>query len=354
MRAIHQLVAGFTHGDAISNQARALMRLFGSWGCRSGIFCETRRILPELRGQVRDARECAAECGPGDVAVLHLSVGSAVNEIFAQLPCKKAIIYHNITPAHYFKGVNEETARLLELGREQMKSLAALDAAVMADSRFNAAELETAGYRDVSVVPLLLDLPLPSGGRGGFFGDGKASLLFVGRCVPNKKLERVLYAFYFFQKYVKSDSRLVFAGSYAGAERYYFLLQSLVRKLALRNVIFTGSLPAAELEALYRSCSAFVCMSEHEGFCIPLLEGMSRGLPVLAYAAAAVPETMDGAGVLMREKRFDLASEMLAALCGDGALRAAVLAGQNARIERYRRLNPALKLRARLAPLLEG
>lgn len=356
MKALHQFVAGFTHGDAISNEALVLRGLFRSWGCESDIFCETRRILPELRNEAKDAAAYRAAAKPDDVVLLHLSVGSIVNQVFADLPCRKAILYHNITPAEYFRGIQEEIARLLAQGREQMKSLAGKAAVVMADSGFNAAELRELGYGEVSVLPLVLDLQrlraAPNRAMRKRLDDGLVNVLFVGRCVPNKRLEDCLTAFYYFQKYVEPESRFIHAGSFAGTEQYHALLLTMTRDLHLRNIELLGAVRQDELNACYRASHLFLSMSEHEGFCIPVIEAMASDLPVLAFDAAAVPETMDGAGVLVREKRWDLVAEMMGRLVKDPALRGAVIEGQRRRMARYEQRDLAAELRARLGPLL--
>jgi glycosyltransferase involved in cell wall biosynthesis len=184
------------------------------------------------------------------------------------------------------------------------------------------------------------------------YGDGKVNVLFVGRCAPNKKLEDVLMAFAVFQKAVCRNSRLIHAGSFAGTERYHHVLVAMARELQVSDVVFAGAVSQAELLACYRSAHAFLCLSEHEGFCIPLLEAMLHGVPVLAYAAAAVPETMDGAGILFDRKEWGAVAEMLGRVTAPGPLRDAVLAGQAARVERFRRRDPEAELRALLTPLL--
>jgi glycosyltransferase involved in cell wall biosynthesis len=175
----------------------------------------------------------------------------------------------------------------------------------------------------------------------------------VGRCAPNKRIDDLLNAFAYFQAGVQPESRLIHVGSFAGTERYYYLLLTRVREMGLNNVHFAGAVPQAELNAYYACAHVFLCMSEHEGFCIPLIESMVHDVPVLAYAAGAVPETLDGAGVLFRDKAFDLVSEMMARLSEDSGLRAAVIAGQRNRLERYRARDLAAELAKHLAPLLE-
>ncbi len=356
MPAIHQLVAGFNRGDAISNEATVMRDVFRGWGYASDIWCETRRILPELRGEARELEGLAAVCRPDDVVLLHLSIGSPVNLVFPALPGRKALLYHNITPAEYFSLVQPATAQLLAKGREQARALAGIAAIRLADSRYNADELEALGHGRTEVLPLILDydrLRLPPDRRTlAQYDDGRTNVLFVGRCAPNKKLEDVLAAFACFQKAVDPQARLILAGSFAGTERYQRLLVGMARELRLNEVVFTGAIPQAELNACYRAARVFLCMSEHEGFCIPLVEALVHRVPILAYAAAAVPETLAGAGVLFAEKSFPAVAEMLARLAQPGALREAVLAGQDTRLKQFRGRDLAAELRRHLAPVL--
>ncbi len=339
MRAIHQFTAGYANGDAISNEARVLRAMFRSWGAASDIFCEKKRILPELRKDARDLAEAAEAIRPGDVVVLHLSIGSPANEIFARLKCRKVILYHNITPPEFFRGIQAEIEAHLKTGIEQIRALAGVADLNLAVSAFNARELAAMGYRDVRVMPMHLD-------RGQWegpldrrvleeFDDGKTNILFVGRGAPNKRIEDLLFTLYYVQRYTDPDARLIHVGSYAGLERYHALLRTKAVELKLRNVVFAGSVPPDALRAYYKAATLFLCMSEHEGFCIPLIEAMAHRVPVAAFAAAAVPDTMDGAGVLVREKRFDVLAELVARIAGDAALREAIIAAQSARVQRY-------------------
>ncbi|TAN35605.1 MAG: glycosyltransferase [Verrucomicrobia bacterium] len=357
MAAIHQLVAGFSQGDAISNEARKLRRLFQSWGFASEIFCERQRILPELRREARDVTTAAQVVQPGDIALLHLSIGSPINEIFRQLNCRKALRYHNITPPEFFEDFFEPVARQLRTGREQLRTLAGAAEVNLAVSEFNAAELRAAGYGAVGVLPLMLDFAQLRGAASAAtlakYDDGRVNILFVGRGVPNKRIEDLLATFYYFQRYVEPNSRLIHVGSYAGLERYEALVFTRTRELQLAHVELTGSLPQAELNGCYRSAHAFLCMSEHEGFCIPLIEALVNDVPVLAYAAGAVPETLAGAGVLVKEKRFDLIAEMLGRLVHDERLRIAVRARQRERLASYENRNLESELRTHLALLLK-
>jgi glycosyltransferase involved in cell wall biosynthesis len=226
----------------------------------------------------------------------------------------------------------------------------------LADSAYNAEELKAWGYPPASVLPLVLDFGKLEGGVDRAmlrrFDDGRTNILFVGRCAPNKRIEDVITAFACYQKAVDSESRLILAGSYAGTERYQRLLLSMVRDLKLDQVVFTGSIPQAQLNACYRAARVFLCMSNHEGFCIPLVEALVNRVPVLAYASAAVPETLGGSGVLFAEKKFEAVAEMMGRLARDEALRCAVLSRQDQRLQAFKGRDLAGELRAHLGRFL--
>ena len=330
--------------------------LFRRWGYESQIYSERKRILPELRSEARDLVAGRGDFRPDDVVLLHLSIGSDVNDLFPQLPGRKALLYHNITPPEYFRGIQEQTASLLDRGRRQARALAGAAAVVMADSRFNAGEIAAMGHANPQVLPLVLDFSMlrsrPDRRILRQYRDGLANILFVGRCAPNKKIEDLLNAFYYFQRYVQPASRLIHVGSHAGMEQYHALLLTRSRELQLKNVEFVGAVNQDELNAYYAVARAFLCLSDHEGFCIPLLEAMAHDVPVVAHAAGAVPETLDGAGVLVREKNYDLIAETLGRVSEDAPLRAALLRGQRERLARYERQDLEADLKRLLAPLL--
>ncbi|MCO5045867.1 MAG: glycosyltransferase family 4 protein [Verrucomicrobia bacterium] len=356
MPAIHQFSAGFAKGDAISNEVRVLRELFRSWGFASDVFTEQRRISPELRKDARDIAEAAATFSPDDIALLHLSIGSPVNAAFAALTCKKAILYHNVTPPDYFRGVQEEIAHHLRAGLEQVRALAGVADVNLAVSRFNAQELALLGYRNVHVMPMKLDRQQWEGPLDRRilqeFGDGRINILFVGRGAPNKRIEDLLFSLYYTQRHVDPDARLIHVGSYGGLERYQALLRTKACELKVRNLSLVGSVPAEALRSYYAVATVFLCLSEHEGFCIPLIEAMAREVPVMAFAAAAIPETLDGTGILLREKRFDIIAELIGRLARDNALRKAITDAQTQRLHRYLTQDFASMWRAHLQPLL--
>lgn len=355
--AIHQFVAGFRQGDAISNAATLMQRHFRSWGRDAGIFCEKRRVSPHEREHVRDQAEAEASLRPDDVAILHLSIGSPVNAVFAKLRCRKAIIYHNVTPARYFRLFNPALAEQLAEGRRQAAALAGTAEVNLAVSAYNAAELTAMGYRDVDVLPLPINLAAidpdqadPAMRRR--LADGRPNVLFVGRCVPNKRIEDLLTVMHHLRRHVLPAARLVHVGSHAGTEAYFGLLTARARTLGLHDTLFLGSVSQPQLNACYATARVLLCLSEHEGFCAPLLEAMLHDVPVVARAAAAVPETLAGAGVLLRTADPAVAAETVGRVLLDPALRAAILARQQARVAAWRARDLDRELRQALAPLL--
>ena len=352
MPTVHQLLAGFRRGDAISNEAVRIRDLCAAHGVPCEIWCPASNISREDRGRAKELSGIAAAVRPEDVALLHLSIGSVANDVFLSLPCRRAILYHNVTPPRFFERVQPQTAAVLESGLAAVRRLAACDADVWADSAFNAGELRAMGYRDPKVFPLLVDatfgraVPDPAM-KARLSAPPMDNILFVGRLAPNKRHDRLLRVFRAYQRNVRPESRLVVCGGAAGVETYHALLLAMADTLMLRNALFTGFATSAELAACYATASAFVCMSDHEGFCAPLLEAMAWRVPVFAVAAGAVPETLDGAGVLFdRGEDEESIAETVGRVLHDGALREAVLRRQDERLARFRARDEWAGLRA--------
>jgi glycosyltransferase involved in cell wall biosynthesis len=220
-------------------------------------------------------------------------------------------------------------------------------------SEYNRKELEDAGFRRTGVIPLTIDWSGMDGEPdqaliNKYSGRGEI-ILFVGRVVPNKKIEDILKAFFHF-KLIKPDASLILLGNYRDTPDYYEFLQRIIRELDLRDVIFTGHTTHAELLAYYKLADLFLCLSEHEGFCLPLMEAMHFGLPVMAYAAAAVPDTMAGSGVLVKEKNYPAIAEMAAFICNNPKFRKKIIEGQYRRLNEFRKISVADRIKYQLSP----
>jgi glycosyltransferase involved in cell wall biosynthesis len=184
------------------------------------------------------------------------------------------------------------------------------------------------------------------------YADGKTNILFVGRMIPNKKIDDLIKSFAFYQRHLNRRSRLLLVGDYRGHERYFRRLLELIDELRARDVVFTGHVAQDELMAYYSAADLFLCLSEHEGYCVPLVEAMHAGVPVIAYAAGAVAETLGGGGILLRDKAPELVAFLIDEVTRNASLRQELLAGQSRAVGRIRSTDFGALLMERLAPVL--
>lgn len=336
---IHQFSTSLTYGDAISDEMLEIQRVLREQGHRSEIF--TRFFDPRLAGLRRDYREYRKIGSAGNVVIFHFSIGSPVSKLFFRLPDRKIMIYHNITPHSHFVDWHRILARECYKGRLELRLFVDKVDLAVGDSEFNRRELEAAGYPRTGVLPILMDFSKFDGTGDPvtrrLFGDGKTTILFVGRVIPNKKFEDVIKAFRLYQKYFNPDSRLVLAGDYRGLERYHASLIALVDRLEAKEVHFTGHVDFGELLAYFDLADVYLSLSEHEGFGVPILEAFYKKIPVIGFDAGAVAETMNGGGVLLRNKDFLRIAALIDLLVRDRELRQAVIRGQLMAREKFSR-----------------
>jgi len=338
---VHQFSTSLTYGDAISDEMLEIQKVLKEKGYQSEIFI--RFYDPRLAKYVRDSREYKKFSSPQNVIIFHFSIGSPVSKMFFRVPDKKIIIYHNITPYEYFLDFHRILARECYKGRLEIKLFVDKVSLALGDSEYNRQELEEVGYPQTGVLPILLDFskfdiqgdPLTQ----SLYSTGKTTLLYVGRLIPNKKFEEIIKTFYFYKKYFNKNSQLVLAGDYRGGERYLASLLGLVDKLELKDVHFTGHVEFPELVSFYRMADVYLSLSEHEGFGVPLLEAFYLKVPVAAYAAGAVEETMNGGGVILREKDFLKTAALVDQIIQDRELRKKIIQSQQRALEKYKREN---------------
>jgi glycosyltransferase involved in cell wall biosynthesis len=279
------------------------------------------------------------------MTILHFATASPMTAAFGRLPGTRLLHYHNITPPHFFAGVDPRLCAITSHARRELASLARSTDVAFAPSAYSRTELDALGFARTATLPLSIDLDrlrtaprVPALER--MLGDGLVNILFVGRVAPNKKVEDHLRLAEQYRRYIDLDYRFIFVGRHDAVPAYFAAIRALMQqhRLPTDRVWFTGAVPAAELAAYYRHAHAYVSLSEHEGFGVPLVEAMAMDVPVLAYAAAAVPETLGGAGLVFAPKDLEYAAELLGALVYDGPLRDAIVAGQR---ERVREFEPA-------------
>jgi glycosyltransferase involved in cell wall biosynthesis len=264
--------------------------------------------------------------------------------------------YHNVTPAYFFEPWDAGLARFCQAGRDQLAAMADRTDLALGVSEYNRAELEALGFPDTGVLPIAVDTErLRNAPRvptiDSILGSDFVNILYVGRIAPNKKIEDIIRMAEHYKRYVDFRYRFIFVGKYDAVPQYYNAIRGLIAEYRMMNerFWFTGPVPDAELAAYYRNAHAYVSLSEHEGFCVPLVEAMSMDVPVLAYGAGAVPETLGGAGVCFTPKDLEQAAELLGALIYDEPFRSQVITGQRARLKDFSRERLETQVRSVLA-----
>jgi glycosyltransferase involved in cell wall biosynthesis len=331
-RAVHQLVTGFTFGDAISNQAVVIRDYLRSIGFRSHIYA---RYLDAAVGDL--ALPFAPDAfADGDGLIYHHSIGSELVDFAAGFGGAKSIVYHNVTPPGFVREHDPRLADELDQGREALFHLSDGFGIAYADSGYNAKELESYGFVDAKVLPIMID-PNKWAGRPderlmAKLADGSVNVLFVGRLIANKRQDDLIRAFRYFITLIP-HSRLMLVGGYDPEDRYYRLLKAMAASPVLRNRVWlTGKVSDAALQACYRTAHLFWSMSEHEGFGVPLIEAMWHEVPVLAFKSSAIPETLGAAGMMFTTKQeLGKVAVLAKMMVSDMDLREKVLAAQQRR-----------------------
>ncbi|MBN8471212.1 glycosyltransferase [Corallococcus exiguus] len=354
--AVHQLVPRLAWGDAVGNQVRYLRNLLRGWGYASEIYAE--QWDEACRDEVRPALDYARDAGRDTALLVHHSFESRLVPLVAKAKGRKALLYHNVTPERFFEGTDRHVARGCMLAREELLQLREHVTHAWAYSHFSVEELSAAGYPDASVLPFAVDwnafnVP-PDPALREQVEDGCANVLFVGRTVPSKRLEDVLRVFTAYQRLYQPKSRLLVAGTLYSSAPYDASVLALREQLGPDRVVFLGRVDAAQLSACFASATAYLSMSRHEGFGVPLLEAMYRGVPVVAYGAAAVPETMGGAGLTTLSDDPAQVAGLLAVLERDPALRSRVVEAQRQRLASLDQQSVAQRVREALMPFLQG
>ncbi len=337
---VHQLLSGAGPVDAVTAQARAFRALFSAWGWGGGDHAV--HIDPRVDGTVRPLRTLRP--GDGDVLLFHYSAYAPRLRPWLDRSNPKLLISHNVTPARYLWDHQPIVAIQCAVGRAQLGEFARGVDVAAGVSEYNAAELCAAGAAHTAVIPILFDLD-PLGSPGPPPG-GPPTILFVGRLAPHKRQDEVIRAFALYRRHRAPDARLVLVGEPLSAA-YGAALRGLAERLAPGAVTIESGLSARALGDRYRAAHAFLCLSEHEGFCIPLVEALHFGVPVVARPAGAIAETAGDAALLLCAETDDLAvvSEALHLAVTDGALRAQLARRGAARVAAYAPERVAARLR---------
>jgi L-malate glycosyltransferase len=333
---IHQVLATLGYGDAIGHEVLGIQRVLRRAGYESDIFVET--ADQRVESLTRDYRELVDASDPDNLLLHHFSIGSKASRTAFALPDRMALIYHNITPPEYFVGVHRRLARQCFRGRRELHAYVDRCDLALGDSEFNRQDLEGLGFPRTAVLPVVPGFSHlerePNWLVARDFDDTWTNIVFVGRVIPNKKIDDLIRFFHAYHTVFNPRSRLLIVGAQRGFERYLASLHQLAATLGASDIEFIGHVSDEELVAFYDVADLFLCASEHEGFCVPLVEAFYMEVPVLAYAATAVPATMDGAGVLFDTKEPLEVARLMDAIVADRDLQQRIVEGQLAAVAR--------------------
>jgi glycosyltransferase involved in cell wall biosynthesis len=328
---IDQIIPSIVERDAVSHHTLEAQRVLRSMGFVSDIFaCNWG---PGLNGRVSGLGELPRERDGSQWICYQASIGSPAADVFAAHPGRKMVNYHNITPAEYVESWMPSLGEEVRLGRRQLAELAPLCDLGIGVSRYNAGELEKWGYHRTSVAPLMMDLSSLDGTAdarlraelGSVKEAGGSDWLFVGQMLPHKAHQDVVKAFACFLELFDPAARLHLVGR-PSCSPYALAVRRFAEEIGIaKSVDFAGSVSGGELSAYFLAADVLVCCSDHEGFCAPLLEAMHNGVPVVAYGAAAVPETVVGAGIVLASKEPVVVATAAERVRSDGALREALI-----------------------------
>jgi glycosyltransferase involved in cell wall biosynthesis len=354
---LDQFMAGFAVGDATSQSALLIRDRLRAMGLVSDLYVDPARLMDAGRAECRPLTEYVG--GPLDGVLHHFGLWSEVTDAFCAVSGPRILYYHNITPGSFFRGYDDTVADRLDGSRARLPELLPRCTALWAVSDFNAQELRAlSGGRTVEVLPLPFDPAVaavaPDPALLRRLRAPVTTILSVGRLAPNKRLEELIRAFAVYHRRHNPCSRLLLVGSDRSAPRYVTYLKWLAHERQVPNVCFEGFVWPDALAAYYRLADVYVAVSDHEGYCLPLLEAMAHGVPVIAKRTGGMPEALGGAGRLYDSASDEALAAVLHALVADGETRAELLAGQARRLQVEQRRDLGATLRSLLGKVESG
>jgi glycosyltransferase involved in cell wall biosynthesis len=342
---IDQFLPTFAANDAIGNHVLQSRRVLRQVGFDSDIWAD--EIHPGVRHEARHYLDYGARGRTSaDALLYHASTNSRMVEFLVDRGEPLLIDYHNITPSRFFARWDLQAAASMDQARVELGRLATVTQLALAVSAYNEAELTDLGYGRTAVCPPLVDfdvfdartksLALERNRRDEREDrDSGPQWLFVGRIAPNKCQHDIIGAYAAYRRFFRPKARLVLVGG-TTSRSYRLALERLVAELEVEDGVELGdSIPFDQLLTYYKTSDVFVCLSEHEGFCIPVLEAMRVGIPVVAYAAAAIPETVADAATLLTDKDPLIVAGAIDRVVSDATLRKRLVDAGRERVDKF-------------------
>ncbi len=337
-----QVVDILKYGDATGNFVLAISQVLDDLGITNFIYTpkkdkEIKKLTKPIDELIRNKKE--------DIIIFHFTGFSRSIYRLIFKDNMKILLYHNITPAKFFKNWSLRSFFYCKAGRSQLSILPNIFDISVSESTYNCDELKKIGFSKCFLLPIVVDKDSLLNHSYDMdiinkYSDGFINIIFVGRIVPNKKIEDIIDIFGNYNRNFNSRSRLIIIGETTEITPYYDLLIKKVGTINLNNnVIFTGKISTEALLGWYRCANIFITMSEHEGFCIPIIESMVFGIPVIAYAAGAIPEVIGEGGILIKEKNKPAIAKTMHEVISDKQYLHDLKEKQNKNISRFSKQN---------------
>lgn len=337
---IYQIVSSLAYGDAIGNEVVAIDKLIKECGYTTIVLTDYVDSRISIQTMIYNENKFYSELSIEDIVIYHKSTGSHFSEDIKNFKCRKIMIYHNMTPKDFFLPYNKKITLELENGVKQLENLKGHIDYILADSEYNKLDLEKIGFEcKIDIQPLIINFEEYEKNANEdiikrYTANG-TNIIFTGRIAPNKKQEDIIKVFYYYKNYIDANAKLFLIGSYNGTEKYYAKLRGFVKKLKLKDVYFTGHIPFEDILAYYKIANVFLCMSEHEGFCVPLVESMYFDVPIVAFNSSAIPYTLGDSGVILNTKDYVEYSEVIKNIMRDKGYREDIIKKQKKSLERF-------------------
>lgn len=335
---IVQVLTTLAFGDAVGNNCIAIDNLLHKKGYETGIYAEN--VDPRLPSGTAQNIKKLGKLNDEDIIIYHYAIGCDLNKKVKDFGGRIIFQYHNVTPPEFFSEYSNEYYNACNLGLLQLKELNNVPEFCLADSEYNKQDLIKAGYTcPIDVCPILIpyedyDKKPNQKVVDQYKGDGYVNFLFVGRIAPNKCQEDVIKAFAWYQKHINKKCRLFLIGS-EGVPTYSRRLREYIEVLGVENVILPGHIKFDEILAYYHLADVFLCMSCHEGFCVPIIEAMYFNIPIVARNTTAIPYTLGEGGVLVDDNDPVIIAKLVEKIVSNKEFRDEIVKSQNEHLQKF-------------------
>lgn len=327
---IIQVIDGYKKGDGVGNVVAAIDEFLKKNHYETSI-CSRQLEYGDIDTEI---------FGSDTVVFYHLAL--LMDPIIKYLKCRKVLIFHNITEPYLLEGADEEKRLWSSAGLFDTANTADYFDMAITFSEYSKKCLMDMGWRsrDIFVLPILVRFghfsQEPSKEIIEKYRNDSVNILFTGRVYPNKKHEDVIAAFAAYKEQYQKNAKLFLVGSIGGGNYYPSLLAYAEKLGILEDVIFPGHVSFGEYLAYYLIADLYLCMSAHEGFCIPLVEAMYFHIPIIAHASTAVPDTLAGSGILVHTRSPEAVAKTMNLVLENSTYRQEIIEGQNIRLKQLR------------------